>query len=270
MRREKRVRVDSADKNAASLRMLLPDQTYEQNTTRTKKHRTTATCDTKLTTAIGSSDNDNALVTEAHVNGPTSITATARGTLKTIRKILTDSHRHTETPGAISNANVATAATPPTATTTNNQSNNTVSATLRTLFQLTFSKASPSATLANGVNVAEAAVATPENFRRTSDFFNNIPDYVGEPLRPFTLLSAAGTAAAAAAAPNPRRSTAERRRRRQQRHQQRREPKTNSPAAADVKAEAGGCKDVLKECEEFLHSNRIRPDFFCRYRQATW
>lgn len=295
--------------------MLLPDQTYEQNTTRTKKLRAavrtgdtkvinaTTTITTTTTTTPPNNTNHHSADNAAGNadNAATSIT-TARGTLKAIRRILTES-RHNDpllqqqqalnagsiTTATNSNANVFPAARPTTNGTQQHQSTNTVSATLRTLFQLTFSKAAASAAQLDngrngGVSAAEAAVATPENFRLTADFFNNIPDYVGEPLRPFSLAAGAETAAEAAAAaaaaatiaaPHPQRSAAERRRRRQQRHERRREPKSNGqtkPTAADVENDSGGGgpKDVLKECEEFLHSHRIRPDFFCRYRQATW
>lgn len=70
---------------------------------------------------------------------------------------------------------------------------------------------------------------TPESFRRTSEFFNNIPDYAGDPMGPFSL---------------PNTTTTE----------------------DEVKSRTSA--DVLKECELFLHKHRIRPDFFCRYRKA--
>lgn len=77
--------------------------------------------------------------------------------------------------------------------------------------------------------------ATPENFVKTSDFFNNIPDYMGDPLGPFGM--------------------------------------PNETECADGDGENGShqinnAADVLKECEEFLHTHRIRSDFFCRYRKA--
>lgn len=75
--------------------------------------------------------------------------------------------------------------------------------------------------------------ATPDNFVRTSEFFNNIPDYTGDPLGPF------GMAADA------------------------------DGGGADHKfGPHDNAADVLRECEEFLHTHRIRPDFFCRYRMA--
>lgn len=70
---------------------------------------------------------------------------------------------------------------------------------------------------------------TPDSFRKTSEFFNNIPDYAGNPMGPFSL---------------PNKTTTEN----------------------EVKSKASA--DVLKECELFLHKHRIRPDFFCRYRKA--
>lgn len=65
---------------------------------------------------------------------------------------------------------------------------------------------------------------SPESYEKTSEFFNNIPDFNGEPLGPFSI------------------------------------PQTRD----NVKTTA----DLLKECEFFLYKYRIRPDFFCRYRNA--
>lgn len=73
--------------------------------------------------------------------------------------------------------------------------------------------------------------ATPENFVRTSEFFNNIPDYTGDPLGPFGM--------------------------------------ADETEEADGKIGNLSAADVLKECEEFLQTHRIRPDFFCRYRKAV-
>ena len=67
-------------------------------------------------------------------------------------------------------------------------------------------------------------VDTPESYDETSEFFDNIPDYNGEPLRPFSI--------------------------------------SNSNESSRTNA------DLLKECEMFLCKYRIRPDFFCRYRNA--
>lgn len=73
-----------------------------------------------------------------------------------------------------------------------------------------------------------------EDYRRTAEFFNNIPDFSGDPLGPFSL-PAKEAPSASQDAPNPT-------------------PKTSA--------------DVLKECELFLFKHRIRPDFFCRYRKG--
>lgn len=67
-------------------------------------------------------------------------------------------------------------------------------------------------------------VCTPESFKQTCDFFNNIPEFNGEPLGPFSIPKAS---------------------------------KTSHTTA-----------DLLKECEILLNKYRIRPDFFCRYREA--
>lgn len=67
-------------------------------------------------------------------------------------------------------------------------------------------------------------VSSPESFKQTCDFFNNIPEYNGEPLGPFSI------------------------------------PKSYKMSHTTA--------DLLKECEILLNKYRIRPDFFCRYREA--
>lgn len=87
-------------------------------------------------------------------------------------------------------------------------------------------------------NESALRVDTPENFGKTSDFFNNIPDYTGDPLGPFTL-------------PDNDEHNDE-----------------NGADGCDGIKTSKTSADVLKECELFLHKHRIRPDFFCRYRKA--
>jgi hypothetical protein len=65
-----------------------------------------------------------------------------------------------------------------------------------------------------------------ENYERTSEFFNNIPEYDGEALGPFSVHS-----------------------------------KQDFSIRTNV--------DLLKACELFLSTHRIRPDFFCKYRNAV-
>lgn len=42
----------------------------------------------------------------------------------------------------------------------------------------------------NGIEKKEHRVSTPESYEQTSEFFNNIPDFNGEPLGPFSIPSA--------------------------------------------------------------------------------
>lgn len=69
-----------------------------------------------------------------------------------------------------------------------------------------------------------------DDYLRTAEFFNNIPDFTGDPLGPFSL------------------------------------PDKTADATDPVRHKASA--DVLKECELFLFKHRIRPDFFCRYRKG--
>jgi hypothetical protein len=65
-----------------------------------------------------------------------------------------------------------------------------------------------------------------ETYERTSEFFNNIPEFDGEALGPFSVHS-----------------------------------KQDFSIRTNV--------DLLKACEVFLETHRIRPDFFCKYRSAV-
>lgn len=82
-----------------------------------------------------------------------------------------------------------------------------------------------------GIDESGLRGGTPENFMQTSEFFNNIPDYMGDPLSLFSMVA-----------------------------------DTDSTAETGNKCSTNA--DVLRECEEFLQTHRIRPDFFCRYRKA--
>ncbi|XP_059609617.1 uncharacterized protein LOC132256982 [Phlebotomus argentipes] len=72
---------------------------------------------------------------------------------------------------------------------------------------------------------------SPKDFERTTNFFNNIPEFCGQPLRPFT---------------RPENSS--------------KEPHQTNSVHTNL--------DILRACEMFLYKHRIRPDFFCRYKKA--
>lgn len=69
----------------------------------------------------------------------------------------------------------------------------------------------------------------PNDYDKTSDFFNNIPEFHGESLGPFSLQS--------------------------QKQNELTNIRTNI--------------DILRACELFLMRNRIRPDFFCKYKKVV-
>lgn len=70
-----------------------------------------------------------------------------------------------------------------------------------------------------------------KKFEKTTEFFNNIPEYSGEPLGPFSIPLI----------------------------------NTNNDTKTSIKTKQD---DIIRECETFLWKYRIRPDFFCRYRQV--
>uniref|UniRef100_A0A182NAV0 Uncharacterized protein n=1 Tax=Anopheles dirus TaxID=7168 RepID=A0A182NAV0_9DIPT len=68
-----------------------------------------------------------------------------------------------------------------------------------------------------------------DDYDKTSDFFNNIPEFQGEALGPFSI-----------------------------------ESKGNEPDWGSIRTNV----DVLRACELFLMRHRMRPDFFCKYKTA--
>ncbi|XP_058056598.1 uncharacterized protein LOC131207977 [Anopheles bellator] len=79
-------------------------------------------------------------------------------------------------------------------------------------------------------NKQPLAMATErDDYERTSDFFNNIPEFQGEALGPFSI---AGKGA--------------------------------EPDWGSIRTNV----DILRACELFLMHHRIRPDFFCKYKKA--
>lgn len=82
-------------------------------------------------------------------------------------------------------------------------------------------------------NGCDTRSSSPESFEKTTNFFNNIPEFSGQPLGPFTRQSPD------VATKPPHQSTS---------------VHTNL--------------DILRACEMFLYKHRIRPDFFCRYKKA--
>lgn len=80
----------------------------------------------------------------------------------------------------------------------------------------------------------------PENFSKTTEFFNNIPEFHGEPLGPFSI----------PIIKNDKKLSES---------HQKTPPSTSLPPKHN---------DILRECETFLFKYRIKPDFFCRYRHA--
>uniref|UniRef100_A0A182F1G6 Uncharacterized protein n=1 Tax=Anopheles albimanus TaxID=7167 RepID=A0A182F1G6_ANOAL len=88
---------------------------------------------------------------------------------------------------------------------------------------------------------ADAMTERCDDYDRTSDFFNNIPEFQGEPLGPFSL-------AGKQTRPEP-------------------EPDPDPDPDADW-ASIRTNVDILRACELFLVRHRIRPDFFCKYKKA--
>uniref|UniRef100_A0A182HRF0 Uncharacterized protein n=1 Tax=Anopheles arabiensis TaxID=7173 RepID=A0A182HRF0_ANOAR len=68
-----------------------------------------------------------------------------------------------------------------------------------------------------------------DDYDKTSDFFNNIPEFQGEALGPFSIAN-----------------------------------KGTEPDWGSIRTNV----DILRACELFLMRHRMRPDFFCKYKTA--
>lgn len=165
--------------------------------------------------------------------------------LITLKRILTDTtlcpkiphfvdtncQRPTTTTTTITTSTTPTTTSTPTTTTTPNGTNGKTKSTNRPSkaavqpdFDTFFSGIGKKSASSSSSPPKIDRVSTPDSFKQTCDFFNNIPEYHGEPLGPFSI------------------------------------PKAYKMSHTTA--------DLLKECEILLNKYRIRPDFFCRYREA--
>lgn len=257
--------------------MLLPDQTYEQGHAAAQNDDDESADSDSADSEDDSSSNSQSQSSSSHSSArsaspPTQLRSRQRRDgasiepLAALQKLLAvQQQRATDNKNGQNHADERPAkpaklqCTPAQPTTP--QPNHTrVSDALRSLFQLTFKGGNSAERPSDG----ELRISTPENFGRTTEFFNNIPDYLGDPFRPFSLSAVAEAAAADKDGERlPRRAL--RPSARDNADEKRQRPR---PAAAGRSAKEDSA-DVLKECEQFLHTHRIRPDFFCRYRKAV-
>ncbi|EDW37211.1 GL26129 [Drosophila persimilis] len=108
---------------------------------------------------------------------------------------------------------------------------------------------------------SKSSSASSSSYDRTADFFENIPDFVGDSLPSF-LYSPQGQE------PTPERNESKR-------NEGQRNGSRNEVVAEEENSESTSqsenCEDddVLKLCEDFLCRHRMRPDFFCQYHKAV-
>lgn len=100
--------------------------------------------------------------------------------------------------------------------------------------------------------------STSNSYDRTTDFFENIPDFVGASLPTF-LYTPQSNAPPDAPDSSPSSSA----------------PSGHAvehleqPQHQELSSESENCDDVLRLCEDFLCRHRMRPDFFCQYHKAV-
>lgn len=82
------------------------------------------------------------------------------------------------------------------------------------------------------------------SYEKTSEFFNNIPDYVGETFMPFDVKEERGII-------------------------DDRDNVGDDQDDDEEKKSFANSSDILRECEQFLWRYRIRSDFFCKYHKAV-
>ncbi|XP_053673642.1 uncharacterized protein LOC128723903 [Anopheles nili] len=90
-------------------------------------------------------------------------------------------------------------------------------------------RSAPPAPPENGTSRWTVTGTPGDDYDKTSDFFNNIPEFQGEALGPFSITG-----------------------------------KRTEPNWSGIRTNV----DVLRACELFLVRHRMRPDFFCKYKTA--
>ncbi|XP_016979643.1 unconventional myosin-IXb isoform X1 [Drosophila rhopaloa] len=118
--------------------------------------------------------------------------------------------------------------------------------------------------LKSKIQRSKSSDASSSSYERTADFFENIPDFLGDSLPAFLY--------------SPQEQQDARPRKRESRSGQKRledEDKFRADDQEDQESEStsqsDNCEeeDVLRLCEDFLCRHRMRPDFFCQYHKAV-
>ncbi|XP_017068583.2 LOW QUALITY PROTEIN: unconventional myosin-IXb [Drosophila eugracilis] len=121
---------------------------------------------------------------------------------------------------------------------------------------LTYHK-SRSRGLKSKLSRSKSSDASSSSYERTADFFENIPDFLGDSLPAFLYSPQVHQDA------QPKR-----------RNQEEDEDDDGLPAKdqeSETTSQSDNCEDddVLRLCEDFLCRHRMRPDFFCQYHKAV-
>ncbi|KAH8259022.1 hypothetical protein KR038_007812, partial [Drosophila bunnanda] len=99
---------------------------------------------------------------------------------------------------------------------------------------------------------SKSSDASSSSYERTADFFENIPDFLGDSIPAF-LFSAQEQKDVPA----------------RERVLRKEDPEEHEESESTSRSENCEDTEVLRLCEDFLCRNRMRPDFFCQYHKAV-
>ncbi|KAH8334203.1 hypothetical protein KR059_007456, partial [Drosophila kikkawai] len=106
---------------------------------------------------------------------------------------------------------------------------------------------------------SKSSDASSSSYERTADFFENIPDFLGDSIPAFLF------------SPQEQQDVQPKERVLQKGRQKKEEQKQEEHEESESTSRSDNCEDteVLRLCEDFLCRHRMRPDFFCQYHKAV-
>ncbi|KAH8335221.1 hypothetical protein KR067_004107, partial [Drosophila pandora] len=128
--------------------------------------------------------------------------------------------------------------------------------------QLTYRKSRSRSLKSNLQQRSKSSDASSSSYERTADFFENIPDFLGDSIPTFLY----SPQKQQDAQPSPRKGLP---RGRNESAGVEEEEKDCEQSGSSSESENCEDDDVLRLCEDFLCRHRMRPDFFCQYHKAV-
>lgn len=125
--------------------------------------------------------------------------------------------------------------------------------------QLLSYRKSRSRSLKSQLQRSKSSDASSSSYERTADFFENIPDFLGDSIPAFLF------------SPQEQQDVQPKKRVLQVGKQEKKEHEQEEHEDSESTSRSENCEDteVLRLCEDFLCRHRMRPDFFCQYHKAV-